>query len=115
VKINNDLFRAKNLTNNLEKNSLLASGQKTQRRRTETGNQIGRIETMNPATNPATSKAKTRAATAKDDQKIFANGEFIGKFHCATCGLYLGWGTHPCCERDRRGRLIIWKEGCGDV
>ena len=63
---------------------------------------------MNPATNPATSKAKTRAATVRDYRKAFATGEFIGKVHCSTCGEFLGWGTHPCCERDRRGRLLIW-------
>ena len=28
---------------------------------------------------------------------------------CATCGQLAAWGRHPAaCERDIRGRLIVW-------
>ena len=27
---------------------------------------------------------------------------------CATCGDHAGWGTHPACERNGRGQLIVW-------
>ena len=30
---------------------------------------------------------------------------------CATCGDLAEWGTHPMCERDHHGRLIVRNSG----
>lgn len=41
-----------------------------------------------------------------------ANGEPLGNGPmCATCGMLAVLGRHPAaCERDRRGRLMVWAE-----
>jgi hypothetical protein len=45
------------------------------------------------------------------DSDYHPNGVPRGISHkCVTCGDKATWGTHPVCERDSRGRLIVWEK-----
>jgi len=45
------------------------------------------------------------------EQNYSAKGEPLPFGHrCATCGDMAAWGRHPGCERDGRGRLMVWKK-----
>ena len=58
-------------------------------------------------------KGKMERGTVSEEEFEAAayseNGEpSAGGPRCATCDDLAAWGTHPMCERDEDGKLVMW-------